>query len=83
MPVCAVSWVPPPTMPRVPQTMGRWANSPCGPGVYAQDWVVMYVFLWYARRGALQSSTQQATSYLKRHCKAFFQRCIDMVAHTI
>src|SRR5215468_11699599 len=45
MPVWAVSWVPPPTMPRLPQTMGRCANSPCGPGVYAKDWVVMRVFL--------------------------------------
>jgi hypothetical protein len=45
MPVWAVSWVPPPTMPRLPQTMGRWANSPCGPGVYAKDWVVMRLFL--------------------------------------
>src|SRR2546421_12741999 len=45
MPVWAVSWVPPPAIPRVPQTRGRWANSPCGPGVYGKDWVVMRVFL--------------------------------------
>jgi len=45
MPAWAVNCVPPPTMPCVPQTMGRWANSPCGPGVYAKDWVVMRVFL--------------------------------------
>ena len=39
MPAWAVSWVPPPTM-RVPQTMGRWANSLAGQELYAKDWVV-------------------------------------------